>query len=115
MTNKQEKIIRQMQEVSFDGVLPSSKIHRTLYQRVRLNFDSWEKAAVIAGLKTIKQNELEKLQSKNSNSKFYLDRFLIALKLAERKQLKGGNIVEGCMEAARKGVLDDYKIIGSVK
>jgi len=111
MTNKQEKIIRQMQEVSFDGVLPSSKIHRTLYQRVRLNFASWENAAAIAGLKTIKQNELEKLQSKKSNSKFYLDRFLIALRLAERKGLKGEDTIDNCMLAARKGLLDHYKII----
>lgn len=111
MTDKQEKVIKEMQELSKDRILPSSDQDRALYQRARKYFRSWEKAAIAAGLKTVKMQELEKLQSKQIKTRFYFDRFLIALRLAEKKGLKGEEIVIGCMEAARKGVLDEYKII----
>jgi len=111
MTNKQVKIIKMMQELSVDGVLPSSQFNRNLYQMARKYFGSWEKAAAIAGLKTVRIYELEKLQATKNNARFYLDRFLIALRLAERKGLKGENTIDNCMLAARKGLLDHYKII----
>jgi len=111
MTDKQVKIIKMMQELSVDGVLPSSQFNRNLYQMARLNFGSWEKAAAIAGLKTVRMYELEKLQATKNNARFYLDRFLIALRLAEKKRFKGENTIDNCMLAARKGLLDHYKII----
>jgi hypothetical protein len=111
----QERVVRDILKHSKDGVAPSTVKCKSLNDRARKYFSSWEEACKVAGVKTVKEVGVIREGRKQSNFErnFYTERLMIALHMAgTTRGIRGQKDIAGnCIELARAGVFDEYRIV----